>query len=136
MALPMFTRKAANASKAKRTTAKSPLEAVVQNAIRKALGLEPGLILWRNNVGHVEYWKEDGSKVEFNYGLETGSADLVGCLDGRFVALEVKRPGGVQSDEQIAWAERVRFNGGFYAVVKSVDEARAAIARARTGACE
>lgn len=140
MALPTFARKAANVAKAARSTrpqrAKPPLEAVIQNDIRLALGLEPGLILWRNNVGHVTYWKQDGSKVEFDYGLEEGSADLIGCLNGRFIALEVKRPGEHQRPAQVEWEGRVKFNHGFYAVVRSVEEARAAIARARTGACE
>jgi hypothetical protein len=70
------------------------------------------------------------------YGLAVGSADLIGCLDGRFVALEVKAAAGRTSPEQRQWLDLVRRNGGFACVVRSVDEARAAIARARKGAHE
>ena len=67
------------------------------------------------------------------YGLAVGSADLIGCLGGRFIALEVKAAAGRTSPEQRQWLDLVRRNGGFAAVVRSVDEARAAIARARRG---
>jgi hypothetical protein len=88
-------------------------------------------VLWRNNTGVAEH---RGARVR--YGLAVGSADLIGCLDGRFVALEVKAATGRASPEQRQWLDLVRRNGGFACVVRSVDEARAAIARARTGARE
>lgn len=103
-------------------------EGQIQDAIRLALSDEPGLVLWRNNVGVAEL---RGARVR--YGLAVGSADLIGCLDGRFVALEVKTPTGRATPEQRLWLDLVRRHGGFAAVVRSVDEARAAIARARQG---
>lgn len=107
-------------------------EGALQDAIRVALSSEPDLVLWRNNVGVALH--ERGARVR--YGLAPGSADLVGCLAGRFVALEVKTATGRLSPEQRSWALVVRRFGGFCAVVRSVDEARAAIARARQGALE
>jgi hypothetical protein len=106
-------------------------EGHIQDAIRLALSDEPGLVLWRNNVGVAEL---RGARVR--YGLAVGSADLIGCLSGRFVALEVKTPVGRASQEQRLWLALVRRNGGFAAIVRSVDEARAAVARARQGASE
>ena len=106
-------------------------EGQIQDAIRLALTDEPGLVVWRNNTGVAEH---RGARVR--YGLAIGSADLIGCLDGRFIALEVKTAAGRTSPEQRMWLDLVRRNGGFAAVVRSVDEARAAIARARTGASE
>lgn len=106
-------------------------ETEIQQQIRLALGREPDLVLWRNNTGVA---KHDGRKVR--YGLALGSSDLVGILAGRFVALEVKRPKGRASDEQKLFVELVRAKGGFAAFVRSVDEARAAIQRAREGASE
>ena len=106
-------------------------EGQIQDAIRLALTDEPGLVVWRNNTGVAEH---RGARVR--YGLAVGSADLVGCLDGRFVALEVKTAVGRASTEQRQWLDLVRRNGGFAAVVRSVDEARAAIARARNGSHE
>jgi len=107
-------------------------EGHIQDAIRVALSSEPDLVLWRNNVGVAEHQR--GARVR--YGLAPGTADLVGCLGGRFVALEVKTATGRLSPEQRSWALVVRRFGGFVAVVRSVDEARAAIARAREGALE
>lgn len=106
-------------------------EGQIQDAIRLALTDEPGLVVWRNNTGVAEH---RGARVR--YGLAVGSADLIGCLDGRFIALEVKTAVGRTSPEQRMWLDLVRRNGGFAAVVRSVDEARGAIARARTGAKE
>ncbi|HEX4932379.1 MAG TPA: VRR-NUC domain-containing protein [Gemmatimonadaceae bacterium] len=107
-------------------------EGALQDAIRLALRDVPGLVLWRNNVGTALH--ADGRRVV--YGLAPGSADLVGCLDGRFVALEVKTATGRVRPEQSVWLACVRSVGGFAAVVRSVDEAREAVTRARAGARE
>lgn len=101
-------------------------EGQIQDEIRLALSDEPGLVMWRNNVGVAMH---RGSRVV--YGLAVGSADLIGCLDGRFVALEVKTPTGRLAPDQRRWADLVRARGGFVATVRSVVEARAAIAEAR-----
>jgi hypothetical protein len=106
-------------------------EGQIQDAIRLALAHEPDLVLWRNNVGVAEH---RGARVR--YGLAVGSADLVGCLAGRFVALEVKTATGRASQEQRQWLTLVRRYGGFSAIVRSVEEAREAIARARRGDSE
>jgi hypothetical protein len=114
------------------TTACRPArEADIQQKIRLALGLEPGLVLWRNNVGAAVH---AGTNRPVHYGVGgKGGSDLIGMLDGRFIALEVKRPGGRASAEQIEFIELVQNGGGFGAIVRSVAEARAAIDRARRG---
>ena len=110
-------------------------EHAIQEAIREALGLEDGLCLWRNNVGVAQHWDpRSGKTLTVRYGLCTGSADLIGLLGGRFVALEVKRPGRAPTPEQAQFLALVRKLGGFAASVSSVLEARDAIARARAGA--
>ena len=134
-------------------TAPEP-ESALQSKIRQALAHEPGLVLWRNNSGVADY---NGTRVR--YGLVVGASDLIGMLTmecwvrapghdgapvtvidrlacGRFIALEVKTARGKVSKEQSMFLALVQRMGGFAAVVRSVDEARAAIARARTGACE
>lgn len=69
------------------------------------------------------------------YGLQKGSADLIGVLapEGRFLALEVKTPKGRISKEQELFLSLVRKQGGFACVVRSVDDALAAIERAKKG---
>lgn len=128
----------------------APRESPLLHAIRAALAREPGVTIWRNNVG------VDTSRG-VRYGLGVGSADLVGlvvvhcptcnaphsspaCLSGlharalgRFFALEVKTAAGRLSREQKIWQGAVTHAGGFSAVVRSVDEALAALERARRG---
>ena len=142
-------------------------EGALSDAIREALAHEPGLLLFRNSVGVLR----SRGRV-YHTGLGNGSADLVGVLAGRFVALEVKRPGEAPTPEDVArieaklgaiarrlagtpmwlravkalpdderrvleqeaFAEAVRKAGGFACYVDGVEAARAAIARARTGA--
>ena len=123
-----------------------PREADIQQAIRLALGLEPDLTLYRNNVG-AAFHAESKRPVQYGVG-GTGGADLLGWLTmnvelyghmmciARIVALEVKRPGGRVRPEQVDFINNVRAAGGFAAIVHSVEEARAAIERARRGECE
>lgn len=147
-------------SKACDSNSKPPREADIQQDIRLALGLEPGLALFRNNIGAAVH---HDSKRPVHYGVGgKGGSDLIGLLtvrvervcfdadallcDGsdfactghvseiaRFVALEIKRPGGKPTKKQLDFICLVRDMGGFAAIVTSVDEARAAIARARRG---
>jgi len=59
---------------------------------------------------------------------QRGVPDLVCCVDGLFVAMEVKRPGvGRLTDLQALTIERIRDAGGVAEVVTSVDEAAAVI---------
>ncbi len=116
---------------------RDPAEVDLMDAIRLALGADPGVVLWRNNVGLTEFW--DGKQVSVvRYGLADERADLVGLLSpsGRFLAVEVKTATGRVKPEQLQWLALVRRFGGFAAVVRSVDEALAAVARARGGASE
>ena len=88
------------------------------------------------------------------FGLCEGSSDIVGVLEcqhfmylgmplGRFIALEVKTPaktktarGGRLTAKQMMFLHLIRERGGFAAVVRSVEDARAAIERARKGESE
>lgn len=124
-------------------------ESVLQAEIRLALGRDPSLVLWRNSTGtSVHLDPRTNRTTTVRYGLAVGSADLVGVLAcnvtigevqtcvGRFIALEIKTATGRVRPEQAQWLALVRSRGGFAAVVRSVDEARAAIERARAGASE
>jgi hypothetical protein len=108
-------------------------EAQLQDEIRLALGQLEGVVVWRNNVG-VGRVGVHGTPVR--YGLAVGSADLVGLVrmpdgTGRFLAIEVKTARGVVSDEQARWLRLVRGLGGYAVVVRSVEDAIAAVEAAR-----
>ena len=100
-------------------------EAELLAAIRDALVTSGRVMVWRNNSGMLR--AVHGRVVRFGLGL--GSADLIGLVrgSGRFFALEVKTPRGTASPEQRAWIGAVEAAGGFARVVRSVDEAMAAL---------
>lgn len=71
------------------------------------------------------------------YGLGTGSSDIVGIIEPAcgghavFLALELKSPRGVVPKEQQQWLDIVNRRGGVARVVRTVEQAGEAIAKAR-----
>ncbi len=114
-------------------------EAEIQYAIRIALGQLPDVRVFRNNVGVADV---RGAKIRF--GLCKGSSDLIGFIrleingvkTARFLALEIKTATGKPTEEQKLFIKVVQAFGGFACVVRSVEEALAAIERARRGEYE
>jgi len=116
-------------------------ESQIQNQIRVALGNLPDVRLFRNNVGVA---KIKGAFIR--YGLTNGSADLIGWITlgppvlpfrvARFMSLEIKTDTGRLRTDQKLWLQAVRDFGGFAAVVRSPEEALAAVERARKGESE
>lgn len=100
-------------------------------AVRSAL-VGSGLVrLRRNNVGFDR-------ERRVHYGAGLGSPDLLGWLvgSGRTIGFEVKSPKGRLSKEQRLWIDDARATGPFVAVVRSADEAIAALERAIRGGVE
>lgn len=124
----------------------SELEGAIVARIRLALGREPDLVLWRHSTGRSIEMSAGGVERVMRHGLPRGTSDLIGILGpaGRWFVLEIKRPGwrpkGRVEREHLAEQERflalVRSRGGFGAIVHSVEEACAALARARIGCAE
>jgi hypothetical protein len=113
-------------------------ESILSDAIRLALSADGRSVMWRNSTGLATI---NGHKIR--YGLAVGSGDFVGFLTneagprtGAYLELEIKTPRGVSSKDQLMRADLVRRMGGFYAVVRSVEDAIAAIDRAAQGARE
>jgi hypothetical protein len=90
--------------------------------------------------------RRGGSGARITYGLQVGSGDLIGLrvveitpeMVGRKVAVfascEVKTDTGRESPEQVAWREFIASVGGVAMVARSVEEARAELDKAFTGA--
>jgi hypothetical protein len=57
-------------------------------------------------------------------GMLVGFPDLLMLHDGRFYGFEVKAEGGRTSDAQKAVGEAIIASGGFWAVVRSIDDVR------------
>lgn len=67
-------------------------------------------------------WKTHGGM----YGT-AGIPDIVACDDGRFVAFEVKRPGGKPTALQTITLGRIRASGGVAEMVTSAQQAQAVL---------
>lgn len=74
------------------------------------------------------FWKEHGGF----YGT-SGIPDIIVCIDGRFIALEVKTQKGKTTPLQNAAIRKIHSSGGFAFVVRSVEEAKNAIDSAMGG---
>jgi hypothetical protein len=84
-------------------------EASILRSIRKSLGARPGWIVLRNSMGAAK--TPAGRTVRFGCG-PPGTSDLLCCAWGRFVAIEVKKPGGKVSRKQQAFLRAVERKGG------------------------
>lgn len=101
-------------------------EHVIQGYILKALGQLEGCKAFRLNVGLAR--DRRGHAVRFGV---PGMADILVLVGPVYLWLEVKAPSGRQSKQQKAFQKAVESIGGLYRVVKSVDEALAAVEEAR-----
>jgi hypothetical protein len=96
------------------------LEKHIQRQILEYLDLK-GIFAWRNNSGAV-FSEYKGRKRMIRYGLK-GSSDILGILnDGRFLAIEVKKPDGKPTTEQLEFIDRINKNGGLAFIARSITE--------------
>lgn len=89
------------------------------NAIRIALGLRHDVLTWKVQSGG---YNPIGSKQVVKTGK--GKADIAACVfPGLHLELEVKTGEAVQNEDQKNWEAAIVRRGGFYFVVRSVEEA-------------
>lgn len=95
---------------------KKILEKDIQSAVLQYLKIK-GYFVWKQNNTGIR--KPNGSYIPSQM---LGVADIIGVgPKGRFVAVEVKRPGGKLSLHQERFLMEVREKGGLAVVVQSVD---------------
>ena len=58
---------------------------------------------------------------------KAGVPDIIACLNGRFIALEVKTPKGRPSELQLYNIEKIQKAGGIAGVVRSVEDVKTLI---------
>ena len=111
----------------KRPTSRSsalpvPLECDVLAAVLVYLRYHPKVaFLWRANTGMFTVG-ESGSERRVRAGF-AGQSDILGMLtDGRFLAVECKRPGGQLTAGQHAFLSRVIRHGGVGFMAQGVDD--------------
>jgi len=87
-------------------------ESEVQNQIIGWLCLNQ-IFNWRQNTMGVYMGQDENGKGKFRKAPSTGVADILGVLpDGKFLAIECKRPGGKPTPEQIEFIDNVNANNG------------------------
>jgi hypothetical protein len=90
-------------------------ESDIQRVILARASRIPGVFCYRVNV---LLSKRPGRAVLSVIGpdgkLLRGHSDLLACVRGRYVGIEVKRPGGEQSDEQREFERLITEAGGIY----------------------
>jgi hypothetical protein len=90
----------------------------LQRAILTAVNQLPTCAFFRNSIDNRGRYKR---------GMGEGSADIIGCANGRFIALEVKLPTESLRPSQESWRAVVVMSGGKYFTVRSTKEALACV---------
>lgn len=77
------------------------------------------IIVWNNPTGL--FFTKTGIPVKVN---TPGAADILGLIDGRFIAIETKTLTGRQRESQKAWEKNIVERGkGIYILARSVEDA-------------
>lgn len=86
-------------------------EADIQAAVIAWLSTLPRTVVFRRNVGAMQYKKANGETglVRFN---EPGMSDVWGCVNGVHFECEVKRKGEEPRPDQASWLRFIRGTGG------------------------
>ncbi len=104
----------------KRDPSKKKSEQEIQKEILDYLKLNHVLCFKHRNVGIFK--RETNQYIPLADG-EKGIADIIGCTrEGRFIAIEVKIPGGIVSPYQLEFMEKVKKNEGIAIVAYSLDD--------------
>lgn len=101
---------------------------VLLPTVRLHLGARKDCVFFRNATGLAE--SMSGGKVR--YGLCKGGSDLIGFVrpSGRLVTLELKAPGGRESDDQKRFRALVNLGGGYSRVIEAPDKTKEGLAQA------
>ncbi len=92
-------------------------EADIQKGIIEYLEYIGATVVRVNNVGI--YDRNSGGYIPPR---QKGISDLIVCLRGHFIAIEVKRPGGRVSTEQEAFLEQISASGGIGMIAYGLDD--------------
>lgn len=92
----------------------------IQKTIIDYLKLLNFIVFKHRNVGI--YKKDTGKYIPLSFG-EKGISDIIACSPkGIFCAIEVKKPGGKATPEQLEFLERVKAAGGIAILAYSIDD--------------
>jgi hypothetical protein len=95
-----------------------PKESEIQKAILDYLRLVCKIFCYKNNTTGI-YKKSTNSYIPSQ---SVGCPDITAIINGKYIGIEVKRPGGKVSPEQLKFGEYIKEAGGEYWVVYSVED--------------
>lgn len=85
------------------------------------------IFFWKNQTtGYFDPDRKIFRKQSSPYAIN-GSPDYILIIGGRFVGFEVKTEKGRQSDSQKIFEEKLREAGGFYFIIRSIEDAEKAL---------
>jgi hypothetical protein len=73
-------------------------------------------------MDYLAVWRCWQMKLLGGLGQRPGVPDLVACIQGRYIAVEVKTGTATLSPRQQAERERIEASGGIYVLAHSVDD--------------
>lgn len=97
----------------------------IETSILRYLEFIPGCYAWKNHTGgyfdsKTKTFKKQRSKYAIN-----GVSDILGVYNGKFVAIEVKKPSNKKrTTEQSAFIEVVIKNGGIAFYATSIEDVK------------
>lgn len=84
-----------------------------------------GILAWKNvTAGYYDAKLKKFKKQRSQFAIN-GTSDILGIIDGRFLAIEVKSAKGYPTDDQKRFIEKVNANGGIAFVARSLEEVEA-----------
>jgi hypothetical protein len=103
----------------------NPTEKSVELSILQFLATIKGMKAWKNQTtGVFDPVRKVYRPLVGKY-TGRGSSDILCCYQGRFIAIEVKRPtGSVLSLDQKKFLEEIILSGGIAFVAKSIDDVK------------
>jgi hypothetical protein len=119
--LSAFKARESSRGKALKLTKTEPLEADIQSAILHALKIHPA-VAWSGRFNSGAQVIGEGKARRFvRFSTVKGLSDIVGqMVDGRMLAIEVKRPSGRVTEDQKSFIGMVQNSNGVAFVARSV----------------
>jgi len=98
-----------------------PKEKEIENSILHYLRIR-NIFAWKNETIGI-FSKERGTFMKKHSKFHmTGQSDILGVFMGRFLAIEVKRPGNKPTPNQVEFISNVNKHGGIAFVATSVED--------------
>ena len=85
------------------------------------------ILFWLSQQPRIWFLKTAGGLYQ-----RRGVPDIIGCVKGKFFAIEVKSPGGELSNSQVVELNGINAAFGRASVVRSIEEAKEFIGRLRS----